>query len=191
MTSRNAYATLADYKAYVTARGQTTSTDAADDVVIDGLLDSASRFIDDETGRVFYPYVQIRYYDVPDSRELCLDEDLLEVLTLVNGDGTTITTSDYHLVPKNIYPAYAIKINELSPKESDEILNYLFELQLKDQYLYTYHWKKDSLLMWDNIGTMHNAVADYGPDEHRYIRRCQVMATHFYGVQGTRAPIFF
>jgi taurine dioxygenase len=38
---------------------------------------------------------------------------------------------------------------------------------------------------------MHNAVADYGPDEHRYIRRCQVMATHFYGEQGTRAPIFF
>jgi hypothetical protein len=114
MTSRNAYSTLADYKAYVTARGQTTTTDATDDVVIDGLLDSASRFIDDETGRVFYPYVQTRYYDVPDSRELCLDEDLLEVLALVNGDGTTITSSDYFLVPKNIYPAYAIKLNDIS-----------------------------------------------------------------------------
>ena len=88
-------------------------------------------------------------------------------------------------------PGYAIKINELTSKESDEILNYLFELQLKDQYLYTYHWKKDSLLMWDNIGTMHQAVADYGPNEHRYIRRCQVMATRFYGPAGTRAPILF
>lgn len=88
-------------------------------------------------------------------------------------------------------PGYAIKINELSQQESDETLEYLFELQMQDKYLYTYHWKKDSLLMWDNIGTMHNAVADYGPDEHRYIRRCQVMATHFYGSQGTRAPIFF
>ena len=88
-------------------------------------------------------------------------------------------------------PGYAMKINELSQQESDQVLNYLFELQMQDKYLYTYHWKKDSLLMWDNIGTMHNAVADYGPDEHRYIRRCQVMATHFYGAQGTRAPIFF
>jgi len=88
-------------------------------------------------------------------------------------------------------PGYAMKINELSEQESGEILNYLFELQMQDKYLYTYRWNKDSLLMWDNIGTMHNAVADYGPDEHRYIRRCQVMATHFYGAQGTRAPIFF
>ena len=88
-------------------------------------------------------------------------------------------------------PGYAMKINELSQQESDEILEYLFALQMQDKYLYTYHWQKDSLLMWDNIGTMHNAVADYGPDEHRYIRRCQVMATHFYGPQGTSAPIFF
>ena len=88
-------------------------------------------------------------------------------------------------------PGYAIKINELSPQESDEILEYLFELQMQDKYLYTYQWQKDSLLMWDNIGTMHNAVADYGPDEHRYIRRCQVMATLFYGSQGTSDPIFF
>ena len=88
-------------------------------------------------------------------------------------------------------PGYAMKINELSQQESDEILEYLFALQMQDKYLYTYQWQKDSLLMWDNIGTMHNAVADYGPDEHRYIRRCQVMATHFYGPQGTSAPIFF
>ncbi len=88
-------------------------------------------------------------------------------------------------------PGYAIKINGLNQQESDETLQYLFDLQMQDKYLYTYHWQKDSLLMWDNIGTMHNAVADYGPDEHRYIRRCQVMATHFYGTQGTRSPIFF
>jgi taurine dioxygenase len=33
------------------------------------------------------------------------------------------------------------------------------------------------VLMWDNIGTVHNAVADYTPEEHRYMRRAQVMAT--------------
>jgi taurine dioxygenase len=32
------------------------------------------------------------------------------------------------------------------------------------------------VLLWDNIRTMHNAVPDYGPDEHRLMRRCQAMA---------------
>jgi taurine dioxygenase len=31
--------------------------------------------------------------------------------------------------------------------------------------------------MWDNIGTVHNAVPDYCTDEPRYMRRVQVMAT--------------
>ena len=30
--------------------------------------------------------------------------------------------------------------------------------------------------MWDHVGTLHNAIPDYGPDEHRLIKRCQVMA---------------
>jgi taurine dioxygenase len=34
--------------------------------------------------------------------------------------------------------------------------------------------------MWDNIGTIHNAVADYLPEEHRYIKRCQVAANLFF-----------
>ena len=37
------------------------------------------------------------------------------------------------------------------------------------------------MLIWDNIGTMHNAVADYPADEPRYMRRVQVMATLDYG----------
>ena len=41
-------------------------------------------------------------------------------------------------------------------------------------------WKKGDVLMWDNMGTIHNAVADYLPTEHRYIKRCQVMATRFF-----------
>jgi taurine dioxygenase len=30
---------------------------------------------------------------------------------------------------------------------------------------------------WDNIGTVHNAVADYTADEPRYMRRIQVMVS--------------
>jgi taurine dioxygenase len=77
-------------------------------------------------------------------------------------------------------PGYSTRINELPEKESDGILNFLFEHQLKPEYRYRHEWQKGELLMWENFGTIHNAVADYGPDEHRLIRRCQVMATRFF-----------
>jgi taurine dioxygenase len=37
------------------------------------------------------------------------------------------------------------------------------------------------VLFWENIGTLHNAVADYGPNEPRHILRCQVMADKAFG----------
>jgi taurine dioxygenase len=35
-------------------------------------------------------------------------------------------------------------------------------------------------MMWDNIGTLHNAVADYGPHQPRLMQRCQVMADRIF-----------
>src|SRR2546429_2598930 len=43
-----------------------------------------------------------------------------------------------------------------------------------------FHWQEGDVLMWEDIGTIHNAVADYGPGEQRLVKRCQVMATMFY-----------
>ena len=76
-------------------------------------------------------------------------------------------------------PGYAVRINELPEKESDEVLAFLFAHQVKPEYRYAFRWRAGDVLMWEDIGTIHNAVADYGPDEHRLIKRCQVMATRF------------
>ena len=76
-------------------------------------------------------------------------------------------------------PGYSMRINELPEKESDDMLNFLFEHQLKPEYRYRHEWAEGDLLMWENFGTIHNAIADYGPDEHRLVKRCQVMATRF------------
>jgi taurine dioxygenase len=76
-------------------------------------------------------------------------------------------------------PGYSMRINELPEKESDETLEFLFRHQLKPEYRYSFAWTPGDVLMWENFGTIHNAVADYGPDEHRFIKRCQVMATRF------------
>lgn len=77
-------------------------------------------------------------------------------------------------------PGYSVRINELPEKESDEVLEFLFEHQLRPEYRYTFHWQTGDVLMWEDIGTIHKAVADYGPHEHRLIRRCQVMANRFF-----------
>ena len=76
-------------------------------------------------------------------------------------------------------PGYSMRINELPQKESDEILAFLFEHQTQPKYRYASRWRERDLLMWENFGTIHNAIADYGPEEHRLVKRCQVMATRF------------
>ncbi|MDR3530882.1 MAG: TauD/TfdA family dioxygenase [Rhodopila sp.] len=72
---------------------------------------------------------------------------------------------------------YAVRINELPQSESDAMLEFLFRHQLEMRFRYTHDWNENDLLIWDHLGTIHRAIADYGPDEIRLMRRCQVMAT--------------
>lgn len=88
-------------------------------------------------------------------------------------------------VKKVLYanPGYAVRINELSPSESDETLAFLFAHQLRPEYRYAYRWSENDVLIWDDICTLHNAWADYGPNEHRLMKRCQVMADRIFEPQ--------
>jgi taurine dioxygenase len=74
-------------------------------------------------------------------------------------------------------PGYTMWIDGMDRLEGDTILDYLFRHQERVDFLYAHRWSVGDVLMWDNIGTVHNAIADYMPDEHRYMRRAQVMAT--------------
>jgi len=76
-------------------------------------------------------------------------------------------------------PGYAVRINELPERESDETLAYLFAHQLKPEFRYAFQWQEGDVLMWEDIGTIHRAVPDYAPHEPRLVRRCQVMATRY------------
>jgi taurine dioxygenase len=74
-------------------------------------------------------------------------------------------------------PGYSIRINELPEAESGPMLQYLYDHQLEERFRHTHQWSENDLLVWDHIGTIHRAIADYLPDEIRLMRRCQVMAT--------------
>ena len=86
-------------------------------------------------------------------------------------------------------PGYAIRINELPERESEETLAFLFEHQLQPRFRYLHRWAEGDVLFWDDIGTLHNAHADYGPDEHRLIKRCQVMADKVFDPTFMRAAL--
>jgi taurine dioxygenase len=77
-------------------------------------------------------------------------------------------------------PGYATRIDGMTEAESSELLRFLFQHQEQEKYFYAHQWAEGDVLMWDNIGTVHNAVADYRADEPRYMRRLQVMATKDY-----------
>ena len=70
-----------------------------------------------------------------------------------------------------------MRINELPEGESEAMLAFLFEHQLQDKFRYMHRWQVKDLLLWDNLGSIHQAIADYRPEEERLMLRCQVMAT--------------
>jgi len=102
----NGYCTLEEFK----RSKDITSTDAKRDSVIERIIEGASRDFDTETGRTFYARTETRYYSIPDGRELSVDDDLLTITTLTNGDANTIASTEYNLLPRNISPKFSVKL---------------------------------------------------------------------------------
>jgi taurine dioxygenase len=83
-------------------------------------------------------------------------------------------------------PGYAVRINELDEAASARMLELLFAHQLQARYQYRHQWSEGDVLVWDHIGTLHNALPDYAPHEHRLMRRCQVMADRIFDPEFVR-----
>lgn len=100
-------------------------TASTDDTLIDGYVTLAQRIIESQrplgTGYVFEASVDTtRYLDAPpDTSNLTLDgplyvlllpEPLCSITTVVNGDGETISSSDYVTEPRWHTPYYALRL---------------------------------------------------------------------------------
>lgn len=73
-------------------------------------------------------------------------------------------------------PGYAVRLDGWPEAESRATLDRLFAHQIQPRYLHAHRWSEGDVLLWDDLSTLHNAEADYGPDEPRLIHRCQAMA---------------
>lgn len=110
MTVANGYCSLSEVKAYLTV----SSTNATDDTVIEDMIEMASRMIDAETHRTFYARSETHYFDYTKERSLFMDDDLLTITTLTNGDSSVITSADYKLFPLNKSPKNEIRLLQSS-----------------------------------------------------------------------------
>ena len=75
-----------------------------------------------------------------------------------------------------VNPGFTERIEGVPSHESDELLAQLYDHVLQPQFRYTHRWQVCDVLMWDHLGTWHNAVADYAAHEPRLMKRCQVLA---------------
>ncbi len=102
-----AYATLAQLRAEINITATT------DDTLLSDKLTRAQGIINAATGRVFEAATATRYYDAVanvDGLTLNLDDDLLSISTLTNGNASVIVAANYTLLPTNTSPKYAIRL---------------------------------------------------------------------------------
>jgi hypothetical protein len=100
--------TLAALKTYISTSSDTTT----DDATLTRLLAAAQRMLEGPSGlnRFLEPYVLTTYYtedDLADGR-LVVDGDLLDVVSLTNGDGVARSLTSHRLEPRNSDPKFYI-----------------------------------------------------------------------------------
>ncbi len=64
-------------------------------------------------------------------------------------------------------------IEGLPEAESDRLLQYLFDHQEQQQFIYQHKWRPRDVILWDNRCTLH-ARTDFSPNERRLLRRITV-----------------
>ena len=64
---------------------------------------------------------------------------------------------------KSIYlsPGHVIKIVDMNDNESSSLLKYLFEHQVKPEFVYGFEWEPNCLAIWSNYAVLHSPVNDF------------------------------
>ena len=70
----------------------------------------------------------------------------------------------------------SMRIEGMDEKESDELLNAVFDHAEKPEFVYAHKWRVGDLVMWDNRNSMH-ARTDFPSDQRRLMWRTQVRGT--------------
>ena len=96
---------------YVRQHRRLQTTETTDDALLQSLVSEASAEFQRQIDRVCLPYVATNVFDYQAPYTLTFrGYDLLAVTTLTNGDGATISGSEYVLRSANQYPKWRIEL---------------------------------------------------------------------------------
>ncbi len=71
-----------------------------------------------------------------------------------------------------ITPAYTVRIDGMNAKDSQALMDEIFDHCLQDKYRMTYKWRAGDIVVWDNAAVMHSATTkDLDPSKYRTIWR--------------------
>jgi len=77
---------------------------------------------------------------------------------------------------RSLYVSYPFTthIKGLSKKESDQLLDHLFEQASIPEYQVRFGWRENSVAFWDNRACQHYAIGDYAPAA-RHMKRVTII----------------
>ena len=144
MTARNGYCNLAELRSHLPGGDSLTVMNA------EQAIEAASQAIWLYSGRNFVPYIRTNVYDIPRKPELCLHDDLLEVITITNGNGDAVV--DYRAWPYNWTPKASIMLNPASTVYWMESATTWQQAAI--QLLGVWGFHSDYAQAWDSITTL-------------------------------------
>lgn len=62
-------------------------------------------------------------------------------------------------------------IEGMEPEDGFALIDQLYKHATQSKYEYRHQWRVGDLVIWDNRSVMHQANADYDPEEYRYLYR--------------------
>ncbi len=104
-----AYTTVADLKTYLGVEQSNTT----DDALLTALIARAQAMIDAQVGRTFEAAADtVRYFTYADvdGAMLWLSGDCAQITSIINGDSTTLSASQYWPQPVNMTPYFGVKL---------------------------------------------------------------------------------
>jgi hypothetical protein len=120
-----AYVTLSEFKSYITEAtgGSQSSYSTAENALLQTFLDEAQADLETKTGRRFEGVTATRTFGVEsvNGKKLLMDDDLISVSSIVNGDSATLSSTDWYLLPRNHTPHHAIALVSEAWDATDDI----------------------------------------------------------------------
>src|SRR3954468_17294829 len=77
-----------------------------------------------------------------------------------------------------VNPTYTVRFEGWTEKESQPLLQYLFNHATRPEFTYRFQWREGSMAFWDNRSVWHYALNDYH-GERRLMHRICVKGTGF------------